>query len=462
MNKRGMYTVALAVLLMGVVTVTSGVWLTGSFSHGEPGFDQGCYCHNNGISIYVNATGDGDGGVFFGPFAAGSSFHLLISTNATQTTGVVPGLQLWESNQSDNAKFTISPAQVNDGSAQDRSPKAGNITALYKITAPATAGFYTLTLYAQGSLMQGIAIQVTGGTTTTSTTSSTTHTTSTTTSTTSSTPTTSTTSSTTSTSSSTSTHSTSSTTSTTAQTSTSTTKTSGGPVYSISVATNSLSYSATVPLIITGAVSPAPAVGTAVVLQITSPQFATVVYNDNVTLASDGTFSFTVNIVANSTGWVPGTYTLTVSTQEPAPMTAMSQFFYTPHVVSVTSTSSVTTVTTATTYIQTSTVPASTVTTTTITTAPAKTLTSTTTTTLPPITMTSTQTVTGPASTITATQTATQTITGPASTVTNTATSTVTQTTSVIPDWAYGVMAVLLLAGLAIGYVVKRPSTQKG
>ena len=43
----------------------------------------------------------------------------------------------------------------------------------------------------------------------------------------------------------------------------------------------------------------------------------------------------------------------------------------------------------------------------------------------------------------------------------NTATSTVTQTTSAIPGWAYGVMVVLLLVGLAIGYVVKRPSVKQ-
>jgi protein-S-isoprenylcysteine O-methyltransferase Ste14 len=43
------------------------------------------------------------------------------------------------------------------------------------------------------------------------------------------------------------------------------------------------------------------------------------------------------------------------------------------------------------------------------------------------------------------------------STATQTATSTVTQTNSTTPGWAYGVMVVLLLAGLAIGYVVKRP-----
>jgi hypothetical protein len=37
----------------------------------------------------------------------------------------------------------------------------------------------------------------------------------------------------------------------------------------------------------------------------------------------------------------------------------------------------------------------------------------------------------------------------------------VTQTNSVIPGWAYGLMAVLLVAGLAIGYVLKRPSAPR-
>ena len=126
-----MYVLTLAILLLGVVTVTSGVWLTGSFSHGDPSFDQGCYCHNNGIAIFVNGTGDGNGGLFLGSFNAGTSFHLYISTNNVAATGVVPGLQEWMSNQTDNAKFTITPTQVTDGSAQDKSPTVGNITALY-------------------------------------------------------------------------------------------------------------------------------------------------------------------------------------------------------------------------------------------------------------------------------------------------------------------------------------------
>ncbi len=36
MNKRSLYKVALAVLLLGLVTGTSGVWLLGSSAHGAP------------------------------------------------------------------------------------------------------------------------------------------------------------------------------------------------------------------------------------------------------------------------------------------------------------------------------------------------------------------------------------------------------------------------------------------
>ena len=166
-----MYVITLSILLLGVVTVTSGVWLTGSFSHGDPSFDQGCYCHNNGIAIFVNGTGDGNGGLFLGSFNAGTSLHLYISTNNVAATGVIPGLQQWMSNQTDNAKFTITPTQVNDGSAQDKSPTVGNITALYKVSIPASlaSGSYTLTLYAQGGLTQPLMIQVTGTSTTSTT-----------------------------------------------------------------------------------------------------------------------------------------------------------------------------------------------------------------------------------------------------------------------------------------------------
>jgi hypothetical protein len=71
----------------------------------------------------------------------------------------------------------------------------------------------------------------------------------------------------------------------------------------------------------------------------------------------------------------------------------------------------------------------------------------------------------GNMATTTATSTATMTLTVPTTmtgpTSTTTTTSTVTKTNSVVPTWAYGIMAVLLIAGLAVGYVVRRPSLPK-
>jgi hypothetical protein len=105
------------------------------------------------------------------------------------------------------------------------------------------------------------------------------------------------------------------------------------------------------------------------------------------------------------------------------------------------STRTQTTTTTITQPASTITQPASTIT---------STLTSSATLTAPATTLTSTSTVTAPPTTLTDTQMTTQ-----------TATSVMTQTSSAVPDWAYGAMAVLLLIGLAIGYAVKKPSTQQ-
>jgi hypothetical protein len=179
-------------------------------------------------------------------------------------------------------------------------------------------------------------------------------------------------------------------------------------------------------------------------IQITNPDYTTVVFDDNVTVAASGGFTYTVNIVANSTGWVSGTYTLTVTSQEPAPMMITSQFLYTPHTVTVTTTSTSVTVTSTTTYTHVS--------------LQTSTQTTTATVTQPPLTTTATQTTTQ-----TTTQTSIQTTTAPPTTQTQTLTntSTVTNTSSVIPDWAYGAMVVLLVLGLAIGYVVKTQSAKR-
>jgi|GEM_PF-5804365 hypothetical protein len=40
-------------------------------------------------------------------------------------------------------------------------------------------------------------------------------------------------------------------------------------------------------------------------------------------------------------------------------------------------------------------------------------------------------------------------------------TSTTTQDTPSVPKWAYATVVVLLIVGLALGYIVKRPSVSK-
>jgi len=84
-----------------------------------------------------------------------------------------------------------------------------------------------------------------------------------------------------------------------------------------------------------------------------------------------------------------------------------------------------------------------------------------------PTTSTATTTVTSAITTTLAVPTTitgpTETITGPTSTTatTQTVTSTTSQSSSSVPTWAYATMVVLLIVGVAVGYVVKRPSASK-
>ena len=172
MNSRGIHVIALTLLLLGVAIVTSGVWIQGGFSHGVPGNDHGCYCHNGGIAVWYNGT---DSGLFQAlTVSPGASFVLNVTSSNVDATGVVPGMQEWMSNQTDNARFTFSPASVLANSTQNLSKANGTISALYKITAPEQGGSYTLTAFLQGSSMQ-VSIDV-GGASTSSSSASTTST----------------------------------------------------------------------------------------------------------------------------------------------------------------------------------------------------------------------------------------------------------------------------------------------
>ena len=298
--------------------------------------------------------------------------------------------------------------------------------------------------------------------TSTTSTTPTTTTTSSTTSTTSTTPTTTTTSSTTSTKSTTPTTttittSTTSTTPTTTTTTTTTSKsttptttttattaTSSGPAYTVKVTTNAASYQNVQTGLITVTITPNPGAGTMVQLAIMNP-YGTPLFTDAAPVSAAGTASANFTTGSPYWEWVGGTYSVNASwspTSSAAPFLGVAQFTYSgsaPSTTTTTSTSSAVTVTT---------------------TAPPTTKTVTSTQSVVSTeSVTSTQSVTGPTTTTTATTTAvvtstqTSTATAPPSTVTST--STVTQTTSSIPGWAYAVMAVLLILGLAIGYVVK-------
>jgi cobalamin biosynthesis Mg chelatase CobN len=203
---------------------------------------------------------------------------------------------------------------------------------------------------------------------------------------------------------------------------------------------------------ISGSIYPTPTLPDSVNITVQLLGSSAVMDSSIQTVTASGTFSYTTH-VGEPYSWTSGPYLVTAI--DSYGLKTTMKFEYS---ASVTTTSTTTTTSTG--------PPIATQTSTqTVTTTIPTTVTQTMTTTQSPTAATVTQTVTGPASTVintqTTTNTVTQTVTGPASTVTNTATSTVTQTTSAIPGWAYGVMVVLLLVGLAIGYVVKRPSIKQ-
>lgn len=118
----------------------------------HPANDQGCYCHNLGVSIYVNSTDVNLYKVVNIPYVSvqkGKSFTLLVRTEDISKFGVAQPLQAWWSNRTDNDLFKFDPQQVGDNSPRDQDPTVGNIVAFYKVTAPTVPGSYELTLYAQ-------------------------------------------------------------------------------------------------------------------------------------------------------------------------------------------------------------------------------------------------------------------------------------------------------------------------
>ena len=107
----------------------------------DPSYDQGCYCHNNGIGVWLNGTGFNEYNGF--SIAPGGSMMLNVTSANIAATGVVPGMQEWLTNTTHTGKFTFQPQAVQDGSPQDHDSATGNITGIYTVTAPMTPGSYT-------------------------------------------------------------------------------------------------------------------------------------------------------------------------------------------------------------------------------------------------------------------------------------------------------------------------------
>ena len=181
---------SLILVMITILAAASAVGVLGSRSvRADPSLDQGCYCHSNGVGIWLNGTGFNEYGGWTAN--AGQTVILNITSENIAASGTVPGLQEWLNNESDTAKFTFTPQSVSANSSQNLSKVSGEIIGIYSITAPNTKGAYQLALFTMG-WTQDIFVQVNAPTTTTTTTTTTRPTTTTTTTTTTRTTTTTT------------------------------------------------------------------------------------------------------------------------------------------------------------------------------------------------------------------------------------------------------------------------------
>jgi hypothetical protein len=227
---------------------------------------------------------------------------------------------------------------------------------------------------------------------------------------------------------------------------TTTTTTEQSTTPSISVQVNGTSFAGTSPILISGNVDPISP-RESVLISVANPSGTIIVIADvpiNSSLTGLGAYSFTLTPSITVCGWLTGTYTVTAEFTVPGYNTeaaaATANFVYSVP-ASMASSASSTSTGTCTSALNSA---ATTTTTSTITatvTLPTATVTTTS-------TSTTTQTAPGQATTLTIVTTSTQTVTS------------TTQTSSSTPSWAYATMAVLLIAGLAVGYAAKRSHPQ--
>ncbi len=143
----------MAITLFFIVELfaASGIVLT----HGTPDNGEGCYFHNNGVSITVGESYWREGhGVNNLKMQPGGSINLHVNTIAVESSARNAfATHEWESSQSDNSKFTFDPQIVHDNSPEDLSGTTETIAASYTATSQETLqnGQYQIELVAQGA-----------------------------------------------------------------------------------------------------------------------------------------------------------------------------------------------------------------------------------------------------------------------------------------------------------------------
>ncbi len=134
-------------LFFAATVLGNSVQITAS----NPVNDQGCYCHNGGIGIWLNGTNTRLNLVHLKVSVESEKpYTLLVEAELRDPAGILPFKMAWMSDMSDNARFTFDPQEVDDNSPQDQDPTDGRIKVLFKITAPKEPGSYFNALVIRG------------------------------------------------------------------------------------------------------------------------------------------------------------------------------------------------------------------------------------------------------------------------------------------------------------------------
>jgi Ni,Fe-hydrogenase III small subunit len=156
MTGSGKPVVALTVLILAAVLL--GGFASPVIPQPPPDHEggPGCSCHNEGTNIWVNGNDFNtvDDIVSVDVDSAGS-FVVTVQSQRPADNDLFQRTMVWMPNVADNAKFIFDPQEVKDNSPQDLSPIVGNIIAKFNITAPSQSGSYTISLWAQGAIIQG-------------------------------------------------------------------------------------------------------------------------------------------------------------------------------------------------------------------------------------------------------------------------------------------------------------------